>query len=58
MNGPSKVYALLTTKCRVFTDPIWVKKKRAVFFIIIYWARCGNRHRKLGAHYFDEGFFT
>ena len=20
--------------------------------------RCGNRHRKLGAHYFDEGFFT
>jgi hypothetical protein len=21
-------------------------------------ARCGNRHRKLGAHYFDEGFFT
>ena len=20
--------------------------------------RCGNRHQKLGAHYFDEGFFT
>ena len=20
--------------------------------------RCGNRHQKLGAYYFDEGFFT
>jgi hypothetical protein len=21
-------------------------------------SRCGNRHQKLGAYYFDEGFFT
>ena len=27
MNGPSKVCALVTTKCKVYTDPIGVKNE-------------------------------
>ena len=35
-----------------------VRMRRGLLLLLCSLPRCGNRHQKLGAHYFDGGFFT